>query len=216
MLEGTNKKVTVTGKNLEKYLGHEKYSIRSAGKKDEVGVARGLAWTSVGGDTLEIEVNVMPGKGRLQLTGQMGDVMKESAQAGISYLRSIAKNYKVDSEFFQEHDIHIHIPEGAVPKDGPSAGITMATAMLSAITKKPVKAQVAMTGEITLRGRVLPVGGLKEKLLAAKNAKIKTVLVPKENKPDIREISNEITGDLNILYMESMDEVLEQALGGQS
>ena len=175
-----------------------------------------MAWTSVGGDTLQIEVNVMPGKGRLQLTGQMGDVMKESAQAGISYLRSIAKNYKVDSEFFQEHDIHIHIPEGAVPKDGPSAGITMATAMLSAITKKPVKAQVAMTGEITLRGRVLPVGGLKEKLLAAKNAKIKTVLVPKENKPDIREISNEITGDLNILYMESMDEVLEQALGGQS
>ena len=216
VLESTNKKVTVTGKNLEKYLGHEKYSIRSAGKKDEVGVARGLAWTSVGGDTLQIEVNVMPGKGRLQLTGQMGDVMKESAQAGISYLRSIAKNYKVDSEFFQEHDIHIHIPEGAVPKDGPSAGITMATAMLSAITKKPVKAQVAMTGEITLRGRVLPVGGLKEKLLAAKNAKIKTVLVPKENKPDIREISNEITGDLNILYMESMDEVLEQALGGQS
>lgn len=212
VLEGGSKKVTVTGKNVEKYLGHEKYSIHTAGKKDEVGVATGLAWTSVGGDTLQIEVNVMPGKGRLQLTGQMGDVMKESAQAGISYLRSIAEGYDVEEEFFQEHDVHIHIPEGAVPKDGPSAGITMATAMLSAITEKPVKAQVAMTGEITLRGRVLPVGGLKEKLLAAKNAKIKMVLAPKENRPDIREISEEITDGLDIRYVESMEEVLEQAL----
>ncbi len=212
VLEGTSKKVTVTGKNVEKYLGHERYSIHTAGKKDEVGVATGLAWTSVGGDTLQIEVNVMPGKGRLQLTGQMGDVMKESAQAGISYLRSIAEGYDVEEEFFQEHDVHIHIPEGAVPKDGPSAGITMATAMLSAITEKPVRAQVAMTGEITLRGRVLPVGGLKEKLLAAKNAKIKMVLAPKENRPDIREISEEITDGLDIRYVESMEEVLEQAL----
>lgn len=212
VLEGSSKKVTVTGKTVEKYLGHEKYSIRTAAKKDEIGVATGLAWTSVGGDTLQIEVNVMPGKGRLQLTGQMGDVMKESAQAGISYLRSVADQYDVEEEFFQEHDVHIHIPEGAVPKDGPSAGITMATAMLSAITERPVKAQVAMTGEITLRGRVLPVGGLKEKLLAAKNAKIKMVLAPKENRPDIREISEEITDGLNIRYVAAMEEVLEQAL----
>ncbi len=212
VLEGSGKKATVTGKNLEKYLGHEKYSVHTAGKKDEVGVATGLAWTSVGGDTLQIEVNVMPGKGRLQLTGQMGDVMKESAQAGISYLRSVSDSYEVEQEFFQEHDIHIHIPEGAVPKDGPSAGITMATAMLSAITDRPVKAQVAMTGEITLRGRVLPVGGLKEKLLAAKNAKVKTVLAPKENQPDIKEISGEITDGLDIQYVESMDQVLELAL----
>ena len=212
VLEGSSKKVTVTGKTVEKYLGHEKYSIRTAAKKDEIGVATGLAWTSVGGDTLQIEVNVMPGKGRLQLTGQMGDVMKESAQAGISYLRSVADQYDVEEEFFQEHDVHIHIPEGAVPKDGPSAGITMATAMLSAITERPVKAQVAMTGEITLRGRVLPVGGLKEKLLAAKNAKIKMVLAPKENRPNIREISEEITDGLNIRYVAAMEEVLEQAL----
>ncbi len=212
VLEGTSKKVTVTGKTVEKYLGHERYSIHTVRKKDEVGVATGLAWTSVGGDTLQIEVNVMPGKGRLQLTGQMGDVMKESAQTGISYLRSIAEGYDVEEEFFQEHDVHIHIPEGAVPKDGPSAGITMATAMLSAITERPIRAQVAMTGEITLRGRVLPVGGLKEKLLAAKNAKIKMVLAPKENRPDIREISEEITDGLDIRYVETMEEVIEQAL----
>ena len=154
----------------------------------------------------------MPGKGEMRLTGQLGDVMKESAQIGISYIRSVAKKYKIDQNFFQENDIHIHIPEGAVPKDGPSAGITMATAMLSAITKTPVKAEVAMTGEITLRGRVLPIGGLKEKLLAAKNAKIKTVLVPKENKPDVEEISSEITDDLNIVYVEKMEEVLKEAL----
>ncbi len=212
ILEGNSKKITVTGKNVQKYLGHEKYSVHLANKKDEIGVVRGLAWTSAGGDTLQIEVNVMPGKGKLQLTGQMGDVMKESAQAGISYIRSVAERYEIEPEYFQEHDIHIHIPEGAVPKDGPSAGITMASAMLSAITEKPAKASLAMTGEITLRGRVLPVGGLKEKLLAAKCAKIKTVLVPKENRPDIKELSEEITGGMDILYVESMEEVLEEVL----
>ncbi len=189
ILEGNSKKITVTGKNVQKYLGHEKYSVHLANKKDEIGVVRGLAWTSAGGDTLQIEVNVMPGKGKLQLTGQMGDVMKESAQAGISYIRSVAERYEIEPEYFQEHDIHIHIPEGAVPKDGPSAGITMASAMLSAITEKPAKASLAMTGEITLRGRVLPVGGLKEKLLAAKCAKIKTVLVPKDILTDINVLS---------------------------
>lgn len=212
ILEGNSKKIIVTGKNIQKYLGHEKYSIQMANKKDEIGVVRGLAWTSVGGDTLQIEVNVMPGKGNLQLTGQMGDVMKESAQAGISYIRSVADRYEVEPEYFQEHDIHIHIPEGAVPKDGPSAGITMASAMISAITGKPARANLAMTGEITLRGRVLPVGGLKEKLLAAKSARIKTVLVPKENRPDIKELSEEITGGMSIQYVESMDEVLEEVL----
>lgn len=181
-------------------------------KQDEVGIVRGLAWTSAGGDTLQIEVNVMPGKGELVLTGQLGDVMKESARAGISYIRSVASDYGIKPEFFRENDIHIHIPEGAVPKDGPSAGITMATAMLSAITETPVKAEVAMTGEITLRGRVLPIGGLKEKLLAAKYAKIKTVLVPKENKADIKEMSEEITDGLEIHLVDNMGEVLSQAL----
>ena len=215
ILEDGEQKIIVTTKNLEHYLGKSRYSYQMANKKDEVGIVRGLAWTSVGGDTLQIEVNLMPGKGEMRLTGQLGDVMKESAQIGISYIRSIAKKYKIDQNFFQENDIHIHIPEGAVPKDGPSAGITMATAMLSAITKTPVKAEVAMTGEITLRGRVLPIGGLKEKLLAAKNAKIKTVVVPKENKPDVEEISTEITDDLNIVYVEKMEEVLKEALSNQ-
>ena len=215
ILEDGEQKIIVTTKNLEHYLGKSRYSYQMANKKDEVGIVRGLAWTSVGGDTLQIEVNLMPGKGEMRLTGQLGDVMKESAQIGISYIRSVAKKYKIDQNFFQENDIHIHIPEGAVPKDGPSAGITMATAMLSAITKTPVKAEVAMTGEITLRGRVLPIGGLKEKLLAAKNAKIKTVLVPKENKPDVEEISSEITDDLNIVYVEKMEEVLKEALKNQ-
>ena len=187
--EGDKKKVAVTRKNLGKYLGKEQYSYDKAGKSDEIGIVRGLAWTSVGGDTLEIEVNVMPGKGEFQLTGQLGDVMKESAQAGISYIRSVSKEFHISKEFFKENDIHIHIPEGAVPKDGPSAGITMATAMLSAITKRKVRADVAMTGEITLRGRVLPIGGLKEKTLAAKNAGIKTVCVPKKNQNDIEELS---------------------------
>ncbi len=215
ILENDKKKVTVTPKNLETFLGKSRYTYQMANKKDEVGIVRGLAWTSVGGDTLQIEVNLMPGKGEMCLTGQMGDVMKESAQIGVSYVRSIADRYGVKQEFFKEHDIHIHIPEGAVPKDGPSAGITMATAMLSAITETPVRAEVAMTGEITLRGRVLPIGGLKEKLLAAKNAKIKTVLVPAENKPDVEELSGEITEDLNIVYVERMEEVLREALKGK-
>lgn len=212
ILEGEKQKVIVTTKNLDHYLGQERYTYQMANKRDEVGIVRGLAWTSAGGDTLQIEVNVMPGKGELVLTGQLGDVMKESARAGISYIRSVATDYEIAPEFFKEHDIHIHIPEGAVPKDGPSAGITMATAMLSAITDTPVKAEVAMTGEITLRGRVLPIGGLKEKLLAAKYAKIKTVLVPKENKSDITEMSEEIKSGLDIHLVDNMGEVLSQAL----
>ncbi len=212
LYEGEKEKIKVTEQNLEKFLGKEKYSFDKKNDTDEVGIVRGLAWTSVGGDTLEIEVNIMPGKGEFQLTGQLGDVMKESAQAGISYIRSVASKYGIDQEFFQENDIHVHIPEGAVPKDGPSAGITMATAMLSAIVGKPVRADLAMTGEITLRGRVLPIGGLKEKLLAAKYAKIKEVLVPKENKPDIKELDEEITDGLKIIFVENMNEVLERAL----
>ena len=212
IMEEGKQKVSVTGKNLEKYLGKARYNYLMANKKDEVGIARGLAWTQVGGDTLQIEVNVMPGKGELVLTGQLGDVMKESAQAGISYIRSVADRYDVAPEFFQEHDIHVHIPEGAVPKDGPSAGITMATAMLSAIIGREVRADVAMTGEITLRGRVLPIGGLKEKLLAAKYAKIRQVLVPKENKPDIQEMDQEILDGLKISFVDNMNEVLHEAL----
>lgn len=212
IMEEDKKKVTVTLKNLSDFLGKEHFNYLMANKKDEIGISRGLAWTQVGGDTLQIEVNVMPGKGELMLTGQLGDVMKESAQAGITYIRSIASDYKVEPEFFQENDIHVHIPEGAVPKDGPSAGITMATAILSAIIKKPVRADLAMTGEITLRGRVLPIGGLKEKLLAAKYAKIKEVLVPVENKPDIQELDKEITDGLTITFVSSMKEVLNKAL----
>ncbi|WP_448781924.1 endopeptidase La [Blautia sp.] len=212
IMEEDKKKVTVTSKNLSDFLGKEHFNYLMANKKDEIGISRGLAWTQVGGDTLQIEVNVMPGKGELMLTGQLGDVMKESAQAGITYIRSIAADYKVGPEFFQENDIHVHIPEGAVPKDGPSAGITMATAILSAIIKKPVRADLAMTGEITLRGRVLPIGGLKEKLLAAKYAKIKEVLVPAENKPDIQELDKEITDGLTITFVSSMKEVLNRAL----
>ena len=212
IMEEDKKKVTVTSKNLSDFLGKEHFNYLMANKKDEIGISRGLAWTQVGGDPLQIEVNVMPGKGELMLTGQLGDVMKESAQAGITYIRSIASDYKVEPEFFQENDIHVHIPEGAVPKDGPSAGITMATAILSAIIKKPVRADLAMTGEITLRGRVLPIGGLKEKLLAAKYAKIKEVLVPAENKPDIQELDKEITDGLTITFVSSMKEVLNKAL----
>ena len=212
IMEENKKKVTVTSKNLSDFLGKEHFNYLMANKKDEIGISRGLAWTQVGGDTLQIEVNVMPGKGELMLTGQLGDVMKESAQAGITYIRSIASDYKVEPEFFQENDIHVHIPEGAVPKDGPSAGITMATAILSAIIKKPVRADLAMTGEITLRGRVLPIGGLKEKLLAAKYVKIKEVLVPAENKPDIQELDKEITDGLTITFVSSMKEVLNKAL----
>lgn len=204
--------VKITEKNLVKYLGKEKYTHQLANEKDEIGIVRGLAWTSVGGDTLQIEVNVMPGKGKFELTGQLGDVMKESARAGISYIRSVSEQYNLEEEYFEKHDIHIHIPEGAVPKDGPSAGITMATAMMSAIIKRPVRSDVAMTGEITLRGRVLPIGGLKEKILAAKAARIKLVLVPSENRKDIEEISSEILAGIQILYVDTMEEVLSYAL----
>lgn len=205
------KSVTITEKNLFKYLGKEKFTYQMANAADEIGIVRGLAWTSVGGDTLQIEVNVMPGKGEIMLTGQLGDVMKESARTGISYIRSVSRDYQIADDFFEEHDIHVHIPEGAVPKDGPSAGITMATAMLSAITEQKVRADIAMTGEVTLRGRVLPIGGLKEKLLAAKNAGIKTVLVPKKNLADVEELSQEITKGLEILPVEHMEEVLKAA-----
>ncbi len=212
VLEKKKKCIRVTESNLEHYLGKELYQYQAVNDKDEVGIVRGLAWTSVGGDTLQIEVNVMPGEGEIQLTGQLGDVMKESARAGISYIRSAGKKYKINDNFFKEHDIHIHIPEGAVPKDGPSAGITMATAILSAVTGKKVRANAAMTGEITLRGRVLPIGGLKEKLLAAKNAGIKMVIVPRENKADVKELSGEITKGMEILYVSHMDEVLKAVI----
>ncbi len=209
--EGEKTAVKITEQNLEKYLGKVKYDFEKKNEHDEIGIVRGLAWTSVGGDTLEIEVNIVPGKGEFQLTGQLGDVMKESAQAGISYIRAVSEEYKIPKKFFQENDIHIHIPQGAVPKDGPSAGITMATAILSAVIKRPVRADVAMTGEITLRGRVLPIGGLKEKLLAAKNAGIKTVLVPEKNKRDVEEISSEIKKGLEIKFVSQMQEVLTAA-----
>ena len=211
-LEEHKESVHVTERNLERFLGKPLYRYQMANPTDEIGIVRGLAWTHVGGDTLQIEVNVMEGKGELLLTGQLGDVMKESARAGISYIRSVAETYGIRSEFFREHDIHVHIPEGAVPKDGPSAGITMATAILSAAARRKVRADVAMTGEITLRGRVLAIGGLKEKLLAAKNAGIKTVLVPEENRRDVEEISKEITKGLTIRYVETMEEVLSEAL----
>lgn len=212
ILEEGKESLKVSEGNVERYLGTERYSVNRANKEDEVGIVRGLAWTSVGGDTLEIEVNVMPGKGEIQLTGQLGDVMKESARTGISYIRSVSGTYHIPEDFFQKHDIHIHIPEGAVPKDGPSAGITMATAIVSAVTGRKVRADVAMTGEITLRGRVLPIGGLKEKLLAAKNAGIKMVLLPKKNKVDAGEISKEIKKGMELVYVESMEDVLKAAL----
>ncbi len=212
ILEGEADSIKVTNKNLREYLGKEKYTLDKASGRDEVGIVRGLAWTSVGGDTLEIEVNTYKGKGEVILTGQLGEVMQESAQAGISYIRSMAQKYNISDEFFKENDIHIHIPEGAVPKDGPSAGITMATAVISAITGRKVKAAVAMTGEITLRGRVLPIGGLKEKLLAAKTAGIKTVLVPKKNTADIEEIDSEIKEGLDIKYVENMEQVIKEAI----
>lgn len=212
LLEDKDKRLKVTSQNLEKYLGKPRVREDKANEKDDIGIVRGLAWTSVGGDTLQIEVNVMPGEGKLELTGKLGDVMKESARTGLSYIRSIASEYDIDVAYFKEHDFHIHIPEGAVPKDGPSAGITMATAVFSAITQIPVKCKVAMTGEITLRGRVLPIGGLKEKLLAAKMAGIETVLVPRENERDVDEISKEIKMGLEICFMDSMEDVLEKAL----
>lgn len=205
-------KIKVTASNIEKYLGKRKYTTDLANKKPEVGIVRGLAWTSVGGDTLQIEVNVMPGKGDIDLTGQMGDVMKESAIIGMSYVRSIGKEHKIDPSMFKENDFHIHIPEGAVPKDGPSAGITMATAIFSAVTGKPVRCDLAMTGEITLRGNVLPIGGLKEKILAAKMAGIREVLVPAENKKDVEEIPEEIRDGITITYVKTMKDVLKKAL----
>lgn len=212
ILEDKEETISVNVDNLESFLGRARYTYQRKNKTDEVGIVRGLAWTSVGGDTLQIEVNLMPGKGEFLLTGQLGDVMKESAQAGISYIRSVAEEYGIKPEFFQKHDLHIHIPEGAVPKDGPSAGITMATAMLSAMTNTPVKANVAMTGEITLRGRVLPIGGLKEKLLAAKSAGMKKVLIPFENQADVEELDEEITGGMKIVPVKTMKEVLKHAL----
>ncbi|MDR1548377.1 MAG: endopeptidase La [Hungatella sp.] len=210
-LEDEKITIEISENNLEKYLGKEKVQFEDANEEDQVGIVRGLAWTSVGGNTLQIEVNVMPGKGTLQMTGQMGDVMKESAQTALSYVRSVCPEFKVKDDYFEKHDIHLHIPEGAVPKDGPSAGITMATAMLSAVTNKKVNARVAMTGEITLRGRVLPIGGLKEKILAARMAHIEKVLVPDRNRPDIAELSEEIIGDLEIIYVKNMSEVLKEA-----
>lgn len=207
-----NEKIKVTASNLNKYLGNRKYSMNKANKEPQAGIVRGLAWTSVGGDTLQIEVNMMPGKGEIELTGQMGDVMKESAVIGVSYVRSVGEKNHIQPEVFKENDFHIHIPEGAVPKDGPSAGITMATALFSAITGKKVRSDIAMTGEITLRGRVLPVGGLKEKILAARMAGMKEVLVPAENRKDIDEISEEIKEGLVINYVKDMDEVLKRAL----
>ncbi len=212
IMEQNKKTVRVTEQNLTHYLGKEKYHTQMKNDTDEIGIVRGLAWTSVGGDTLQIEVNVMPGKGEIQLTGQLGDVMKESARTGISYIRSISESQGISEDFFEKHDIHIHIPEGAVPKDGPSAGITMATAIFSAVTERKIRADLAMTGEITLRGRVLPIGGSKEKLLAAKQAGMKTVLVPKENQPDVEELSQEITKGLEIIPVSQMKEVLEKAL----
>ncbi len=212
ILKNDKAKIKITVHNLEEYLGKERYVQEKAGKKDEVGMVRGLAWTSVGGVTLEIEVNDMPGKGEVKLTGQLGDVMKESAMAGLSYVRSVASNYQIENDYFEKHDLHIHIPEGAVPKDGPSAGITMATAILSAISGYKVKADLAMTGEVTLRGRVLAIGGLKEKLLAAKMAGIHNVLIPEENQKDLYEIDEEIKAGLNITCVSTMKEVLSQAL----
>jgi len=197
--------------NLEKYLGKEKITFEDANQEDQVGIVRGLAWTSVGGDTLQIEVNVMPGDGKLQMTGQMGDVMKESAQIALTYVRSVSEKYEIPRDYFETHDMHLHIPEGAVPKDGPSAGITMATAMLSAVTGTKVHARVAMTGEITLRGRVLPIGGLKEKTLAARMAHMEKVLVPAGNQPDMAEISKEITKGLSIVYVKTMEDVIREA-----
>lgn len=210
-LENKKKSIRVTESNLEKYLGKEKVTFEDANEEDQIGIVRGLAWTSVGGDTLQIEVNVMPGKGNLLMTGQLGDVMKESAQTALTYIRSVCPDYQVADDYFEKHDLHIHIPEGAVPKDGPSAGITMATAMLSAVTGRPVLAKVAMTGEITLRGRVLPIGGLKEKILAARMAHIKKVLVPDKNRPDMAELSKEITRGLEIVYVKSMEDVIPEA-----
>ena len=212
ILKGRKRKIVVTDKQLPKYLGKEKVHYQDAAKTDEAGIVRGLAWTRVGGDTLEIEVNIMPGKGGLILTGQMGDVMKESARIALSCVRAEGPKWKIPDDFFEKNEIHLHIPEGAVPKDGPSAGTAMAVAILSAAANIKVRCDTAMTGEITLRGRVLPVGGLKEKILAARMAKLKKVLVPAANRPDIEELSKEITGGLKIVYIERFEEALKEAL----
>ena len=211
VLEKKKPSIRVTERNLDHYLGREKVFFDASGNEAQVGIVRGLAWTSVGGDTLQIEVNVMPGKGVLQMTGQMGDVMKESAQIALTYVRSVASDYGVKENYFEKHDIHLHIPEGAVPKDGPSAGITMATAMLSAVTGRKVLPRVAMTGEVTLRGHVLMIGGLKEKLLAARMAQVEKVLVPAKNQPDVEELSKEITKGMEIVYIKEMNEVIREA-----
>lgn len=208
--------VRISSKNLEEYLGKKKYSVNKANRTNDIGIVRGLAWTKVGGDTLEIEVNIMHGKGKLELTGQLGDVMKESAKIALSYVRSLESKHQKPAKYFAEHDFHLHVPAGAVPKDGPSAGITMATALYSALTGIPVLANVAMTGEVTLRGRVLPIGGLKEKMLAAKSAKIKRVLVPEKNRPDVEEMENEITENLEIIFVAKMEEVLKWSLSQSS
>ncbi len=215
-LEKEKTSIRVTENSLEKYLGKEKITFEDANEEDEVGIVRGLAWTSVGGDTLQIEVNVMPGTGKLQMTGQMGDVMKESAQIALTYVRSVSEVNGIEKDYFETHDIHLHIPEGAVPKDGPSAGITMAAAMLSAVTGRKVLASVAMTGELTLRGRVLPIGGLKEKTLAAKMAHMKKVLIPVKNRPDVEELSKEITRGLEIVYVKTMDDVIREAFASSA
>jgi ATP-dependent Lon protease len=204
--------VKITRKNLVEILGTEKYQDEDKNLSDKTGAVRGLAWTSVGGVTLDIEANIMPGSGSIQLTGKLGDVMKESAMAGLSYIRSMEEAKTLEEDFFENHDIHIHIPEGAVPKDGPSAGITMTTALYSAIYNQPVKGNLAMTGEVTIRGQVLPIGGLKEKLLAAKSLGITTVIVPEKNQRDVGDIDEEITSGLNLIYVKNMQQVLEAAL----
>ena len=212
ILETDCSKVAITKRNISDYLGKEKYRFDLMNEKDEVGVARGLAWTSVGGETLSIEVNVMDGTGKVELTGKLGDVMKESAMAAISYIRSKSDKFGIDKEFYKNKDIHIHVPEGAVPKDGPSAGITMATAVVSSLSRVPVRRDIAMTGEITLRGKVLPIGGLKEKSMAAYRAGIKTVIIPEENERDIEEIPQEIKNGITFIPVSDMDTVLGNAL----
>lgn len=210
MLEKNTSLVTITGENLADYLGKERFKVDLMNESDEVGVVRGLAWTSVGGETLSVEVNVMNGTGKVELTGKLGDVMKESAMAAISYIRASADKLHIDDSFHKDKDIHIHVPEGAIPKDGPSAGITMATAVISSLTNKPVRRDIAMTGEITLRGKVLPIGGLKEKSMAAYRAGIRTVIIPEENTADIDDIPKEIRDEITFIPVNNMDTVIEQ------
>ncbi|HHY92578.1 MAG TPA: endopeptidase La, partial [Firmicutes bacterium] len=212
IVQGRQKQVRITSRNLNTFLGAPRYRFGLAERSDEVGVATGLAWTEVGGDVLSIEVSVMRGKGNLTLTGQLGDVMRESAQAGYTYVRSRARELGVPEDFHEKEDVHIHVPEGAIPKDGPSAGITMATALASALSGRAVRREVAMTGEITLRGRVLPVGGIKEKVLAAHRAGVKTVILPEENRKDLEEIPRHVRRRLRFVFVKNMDQVLGEAL----